>query len=168
MTSDNFHNKLNVAGHVHIKLYDQDGKLIDERSVKNKVTDWGVSFMAHLWAGSPVPGTVVPRYVAIGSGTTAPAGGDTALGNQLAIVDMGSKPLVALSNGNVDTGNGTLVTQLSWQVTIPAGTGTGSISEAGIFTASSGGSLFARTSWTNTLNKANGSSLSISWTITLT
>ena len=166
MTSDNFQNKLNVAGHVHIKLYDQDGKLIDERSVKNKVTDWGVSFMAHLWAGSN-PGTDVPRYIAIGSGTTAPAGGDTALGNQLAIVDMGFKPLVATSTGKVDTGNGTNNTQLSWQVTIPAGTGTGTISEAGTFTALSSGNLFARTTFAG-LVKTSSNRLDISWTITFT
>lgn len=90
-------------------------------------------------------------HVAIGSGTTAPANGDTALQNELA--------RVAISPAPVPSGASVVVT-----TTFPAGVGTGNISESGLFNASSAGTMFSRAIFT-AIPKGALDEISIEWTV---
>lgn len=97
----------------------------------------------------------IPTHMAIGTGAAAVAGTDTALGAQNARVAMSSSVRVTST-----------VTNDSVQFTgfFPAGTGTGAISEAGLFDAATGGTMWARSVF-SVVNKAAGDGFNIIWTL---
>jgi hypothetical protein len=92
-------------------------------------------------------------HMAVGSGTTAAAAGDTALETQI-----GSR--VSLTSTTV-TSNA-----VAYVATFAAGTGTGAITEAGIFNADTSGTMLCRTVF-SVVNKGADDTLQITWTITL-
>ena len=96
----------------------------------------------------------VMSHMAIGTGTTAAAAGDTALGTQL---DRNA----LTTSGGVVSGN-----TITYASTWAAGDGTGAVTEAGIFDASSGGDMLARTVF-SVVNKGAADSMTITWTITV-
>ena len=91
-------------------------------------------------------------HMAIGSGTTAAAAGNTALGTELGRVSLTSTTV----SSNVVT----------YVATFAAGTGTGAVTEAGILTASSGGTMLCRTVF-SVVNKGSADSMTITWTVTV-
>jgi len=91
-------------------------------------------------------------HMAIGSGSTAAAAGDSSLGTELG--------RVALTSTAV---SGAVVT---YTATFGAGTGTGAVTEAGILNASSSGDLLCRTVF-SVVNKGASDSMTITWTVTV-
>ena len=91
-------------------------------------------------------------HMGIGSGSTAAAASDTALGNQLARTGLTSTTVSGADVVYVDT--------------FPAGTGTGAVTEAGIFNASSGGTMLCRTVF-DVVNKGASDAMTITWTVTV-
>lgn len=91
-------------------------------------------------------------HMAIGTGTAAAAAGDTALGSEAA--------RTALTSTTV-TNN-----EVVYVDTFGAGTGTGAITEAGVFNASSGGTMLCRTVF-SVVNKGADDSMTITWTVTV-
>lgn len=129
-----------------IELKDQFGKTKLERLIHNTVTTAGKNMIADRLLASPTLG--VPTHMAIGTGT--PTG--TALGTEL--------DRNALTSKNR---SGAVVTMVAdWA----AGDGTGAITEAGIFDASSTGNMHLSASF-SVINKAAADTLSISWTLTI-
>jgi mannitol-specific phosphotransferase system IIBC component len=94
----------------------------------------------------------VMTHMAVGTGSTAAAAGDTALGTQL----------------DRNTLSSTTVTDnaIEYACTWAAGDGTGALTEAGIFDAASGGDMLARTVF-SVVNKGASDSMTITWTITV-
>jgi hypothetical protein len=90
--------------------------------------------------------------MAVGADTAAAAAGNTILGSELG--------RVALASTNVSTNT------ITYVATFPAGTGTGGVTEAGIFNASSAGTLLCRTVFP-VVNKQSGDSMTITWTVTV-
>ena len=135
---------LNLRGDVCIKLNDE---IVLEK--KNLIVNTGKNFLASAVINSSAsPFT----YMAIGTNTTAAAVGDTALGSELA--------RQAFTSSSVASNVVTLVT------TYAAGTGTGALTEAGIFNASSSGTMLSRIVF-SAINKGSADSLTITWTITV-
>ena len=91
-------------------------------------------------------------HMAIGSGTTAAAAGNTALGTELG--------RVSLTSGSASSAVVTYV------ATFAAGTGTGAVTEAGLLNASSGGTLLCRTVF-SVVNKGANDSMTVTWTVTV-
>ena len=91
-------------------------------------------------------------YMAIGISTQTPAAGDTAL-----ISEAGR---VALASG---TNSANAIT---YTATFPAGTGTGAITEAGVFNASTSGTMLCRTTFP-TVTKQAGDTIAITWKVTV-
>lgn len=91
-------------------------------------------------------------HMAIGTGSTAAAASDTALGSQSARTTLTSTTVTDNDVVYVDT--------------FPAGTGTGAITEAGIFNASSGGTMLCRTVF-SVVNKGASDAMTITWTVTV-
>lgn len=139
---------LKITGKLHIKLFDEFGKLKDERFIDNLVVTTGKTFICSRMAGTTY---AVMSHMAVGSGSTAAAAGDTALETEIT--------RVALTSTTPSTSSITYVGDY------PAGTGTGTISEAGILNNSVGGTLLCRTTFT-AIPKGASDTLSISWTIT--
>jgi len=122
---------MKLKGHWYISLYGPDGKLKDYREGNNVITDDGTSFVAaFLNSAAAAPSTFTMNYVAVGSDSTAEASTDTALGGELARV------LATMSN----------VAGSIYRLTASflSGTGTGAITEFGVFDSSSAGTMLSR------------------------
>jgi hypothetical protein len=139
---------IKVTGDVTVTITGKNGQVKDQRQIKNLVVTTGKEFIAARMVGTPDE----MSHMAVGSGATAAAAGDTALGSELG--------RVALS---ADTVLGAVVT---YTATFPAGTGTGGITEAGILNAASSGTMLCRTVFA-VVNKGADDAMSITWAITV-
>lgn len=141
---------LKLRGDVALVLRDKHGNVKDERNIKNLIVNTGLNFICDRMKNDETAMT----HMALGSGSTAAAAGDTTLGSQL-----GSREAL-----DSDTVSANTITYTS---SFEAGDATGSVTEAGIFNAASGGTMLCRTVFA-VVNKGADDSLSVTWTITLT
>lgn len=141
---------LKVIGECHIELFGPDGNLKTERRIKNLVVTTGLSHIADQLSASP--GNAAMSHMAIGTGSTAAAAGDTALGAETDRNALTSR-----------TDSGAVLTYVgNWA----AGDGTNSaLREAGIFNNSSGGTMGSRVVYAN-IDKQAADTLQITWTWT--
>lgn len=140
-----------VVDNVEVVLRGPDGEIKQRETVHNLIVTTGRDSIIDQLLASP--GVAKPGWMAIGTGTNAPAAGDTALQTELDRNALTSK-----------TRSGNVVTMVAdWA----AGDGTGAITEAGIFSATSSGTLYSRATF-SVINKAAGDTLQITWTYTLT
>jgi len=140
---------LKASGSLRVVVTGADGKVKEEHQFKNLVVTVGKNFVASRMVGTT---SAVMSHMAVGSNNTAAAAGDTALGAELG--------RVALATSTATTN------VVTYTATFPAGTGTGAIVEAGIFNASSAGTMLCRTVFA-VVNKGVDDALSITWTITI-
>jgi hypothetical protein len=140
---------LSAKGKLSIVLNDTAGNLKQELNVTNLVVDTGLDYIASRMKDTT---QTAMSHMAIGDGTNDPAAGDTGLQNQLGRVSLTS---TTVTDNSVE-----------YVATFPAGTGTGAVTEAGIFNASSGGTMLCRTEFA-VINKAAGDSMTITWTVTV-
>lgn len=153
-TSDQY---IQIHGKVDLFLYDEFGNLKDQRHFDNLIVDAGFEGVAYRIA--PHDGSVTPtapwNYIAIGTGVTAPAAGDTALVTELTRLQDTTATYTTTSGK-----------QLQLQVSFGPGVGTGNIAESGLFNAASGGDMLARQSFA-AISKGASDTLTVTWTITL-
>lgn len=140
--------QLKVTGDVVVEITGADGQIKDRREIKNLVVTTGKTYIAGRIVGTPTAMT----HMAVGSSSTAAAVGDVALGAELG--------RVALTSG---VASGAVVTYVA---SFPAGTGTGAVVEAGIFNASTSGTMLCRTVFA-VVNKGVDDAMSITWAITV-
>lgn len=144
---------LTIKGAVHVQLFDCDGKLKREHFAPNLVVTVGKTYLAAWLAAASQAGEFM-SYIALGTGTTAPAAGDTAL--QAELTGGGNARVIGTLTSSTNT----------WQssaIFLP-GNGTGAVTEAGLFSASSVGTMFARQTF-SAYNKASGDTLTVTWSI---
>ena len=144
---------LKLSGQLNIVLKDKAGNVKDSREVKNLVVNAGLAYIASRMTGTSKS---VMSHMALGSGTTAAAAGQTDL-----VSVLGSRE--ALDSTTIAGTNNEKVVYVS---SFEAGDATGAVTEAGIFNAASGGDMLCRTVF-SVVNKAADDTLSITWTITL-
>jgi len=143
---------LGIRGHVRVEVRDSiTGELKDWTESDNLIVTVGKNGIADQLIASPTINK--PSHMAVGTGSTAPAAGDTALGAEIDRNALTSK-----------TRSTNVVTMVGdWA----AGDATNSaIAEAGIFDAASTGNLYARATFT-AINKGASDTLSITWTFTI-
>jgi len=138
-----------ATGKVNIVVRDKNGKVKEDFTVPNLVVNTGLAFIASRMEGVD---DAIMSHMAVGTDTTAAAGGDTALGTELA--------RVVLDGGTANGAN------MVYTAEFEAGTGTGSLTEAGIFNASSGGTMLCRTVFA-VINKGAADTMTVTWTITI-
>lgn len=143
---------LKITGAVSIKLLDKGGNVLETREIPNLVVSAGKTFIASSMLKTTTNTPTAMTHMAVGTSSTAPAAGDTALGAEAGRVTLAS----STSSENVVT----------YTATFPAGTGTGALVEAGIFNASSAGTMLCRTTF-SVVNKGAADAMSITWTITV-
>lgn len=139
---------IKATGALRLVLTKADGTS-EEFDFKNLVVTVGKEFVASRMVGTA---SNVMSHMALGSGTTAPAAGNTALETELGRVALAG----AVAASNVVT----------YTATFSAGTATGAVTEAGIFNASSAGTMLCRTVF-SVVNKGVDDALSVTWTITI-
>tara|TARA_R110000765_G_scaffold426352_2_gene541677 strand:+ start:426 stop:866 length:441 start_codon:yes stop_codon:yes gene_type:complete len=138
---------LKLTGKLLIAL---NGKVIQE--IDNLVTTAGKGYVANRMRSDVSGGVALMSHMAVGTGTTDPVVGNTALETESA--------RVALTSSNVSAA---VVTYIA---TFPAGTGTAALTEAGVLNASSGGTLLCRTEF-SVVNKGSSDAMTITWTVTV-
>jgi hypothetical protein len=148
---------LQLHGKLDVLLVDELGNLKDERHFDNMIVDAGFEGVAYRIA--PHDGSVTPtapwNYIAIGTGSTGPVAGDTALVSEL-MRRQDMQAAYTTTSGK----------QLQLQVSFGPGEGTGNIAESGLFNAASGGDMLARQTFA-TIAKGASDTLTVTWTITL-
>jgi hypothetical protein len=145
----NTNENLKASGSLRVVVTGKDGQVKEEHEFKNLVVTVGKNFVASRMVGVA---SNIMSHMAVGAGTSAAVAGDTTLGSELG--------RVALSSG---TATGAVATYTS---IFPAGTGTGAVTEAGIFNAASSGTMLCRTVFA-VVNKGVDDALSITWTVTI-
>lgn len=122
---------MKLKGHYTIVCRGPDGEPKFTRSGNNVVTDNGKEFLASF-LNSAVAGaaTFTMKYLAVGTGATAEASSDTALGTEVVRT----------------TGVASYISNQIFQVkaTFLTNSATGAITEYGIFSSSTGGTMLSR------------------------
>jgi len=145
---------LKTKGLVEVLLLDADGNIKERREFANLVVNSGLAYIASRMKDATA---TTMSHMAVGSGSVAAAAADTALGTQLARVALDSTSLTTTTATN---------DAVQYVATFAAGTGTGAITEAGIFNASSAGTMLCRTVF-SVINKGALDTLVITWKVTV-
>ena len=138
---------MNIKGKLKIEVIGKDGSIKQTLETPNTIVTAGKNLVATLVGGTGTAFT----HMAIGTSSTAVADGNTTLGSEVGRVTLTSK---AVTN-NV----------IAYVGDFPAGTGTGSIVEAGILNASSAGTMLNRATF-SAITKSASDALKITWTVT--
>ena len=140
---------LKAKGTLDIIVRGPDGNIKDEKKVENLIVDTGLDYIASRMNGTSES---VMSHMAVGTGSTAAAASDTTLGTEL--------------DRNALTSTTVTSNAIAYVCSWSAGDGTGSLTEAGLFNASSAGTMLCRTVF-GTVTKAADDSMTITWTITV-
>jgi hypothetical protein len=146
-----FNDAIKMTGNLKLVLTDEHGNVKQEEEIKNLVVTVGKGFIASRMKDATA---TAMTHMEVGTGTTAAAVGDTALQTAVA------SSRVTLTSTTVTTNN------VAYVASFPAGTGTGALTEAGLFNASSSGTMLCRTVF-SVINKGAADTLGITWTVTV-
>ena len=141
---------LKLKGRVGIVLKDKDGNIKETRDIDNLVVDAGLDYIASRMKDATA---TAMSHMALGSSSTAAAANDTDLGSIL---------------GSREALDSTTVTDNTVQyiASFEAGDATGAVVEAGIFNASSAGTMLCRTVFA-VVNKQADDTMTVTWTLTI-
>lgn len=130
------------------------GKLVERKFVRNLITNGGLAWLAGAITGDTATPTDL-KYIGLGTGTTAAAATDTGLETPTA----DARATGTVTRVTTTTANDTV------QIvgTITAG-GARAVTEAGLFSAASDGTLGARQVF-SVMNLASGDTLQVTWKI---
>jgi hypothetical protein len=145
-----FNENLKLSGQLAIVLKDKDGNVKEERTEKNLVVTTGLNYIASRMKDATA---TAMTHMALGSGTTTAAAGQTDL-----VTLLGARE--ALDSTTV-TANA-----VAYVSSFEAGDATGAVTEAGIFNASTSGTMLCRVVF-SVVNKAADDTMTVTWTITL-
>jgi hypothetical protein len=152
---ENINEVIKLAGSVHVELIGPDGKIKQQHTDHNLIVTVGKTYLAAWLAAASQAGEFM-SYIALGSGTNPAALSDTTL--QTEFTGGGNSRSLGALTSSSNTWNNT--------ATFAPGNCTGAVTEAGLLSASSVGTLFARQVFA-AYNKAAGDTLTVSWTVTL-
>ena len=144
-----FTDEITVTGKLNVILVDQMGIVKEEHEFDNLVVTAGKGYIASRMKDATA---TAMSHMAIGTGTTAAAASQTAL--------------VTEANRQALTSTSVSGAAVTYSATFGAGNGTGAITEAGLFNASSGGTMLCRTVF-SVINKGAADTLTVSWTVTV-
>lgn len=145
----NLHSYITLTGKLHIEKFDENNNLVEAIDVPNLVVSIGKEHVAERMVSDTESKM---SHMAIGSGLTVPATGNTTLGTELGRVSL----LSSIRSGS----------NVTYTATFGAGVGTGAITEAGIFNDSASGSMLCRTTFP-VITKDAAQTIAISWTVTV-
>lgn len=142
---------IQMKGNLTVKLIDGQNNLKEERKIPNLVVAVGKEYIANRMTSNS---NTIMSHMAVGDGNVSPVVSDTTLIGELARVSLDSSS----RTNNV----------ITYVATFGAGTGTGSIAEAGIFNdgTANAGSMLCRTNF-NVVNKGASDVIVITWNVTV-
>jgi len=145
---------IKLKGSVKVVLSGPDGQIKQQHEDHNLVVTAGKNYLA-AWLQAASQAGKFMDFIGLGTGTTAAAAGDTTLQTEF-------------SGGGYSRATGTLTNSTNtWtnSATFNPGNATGAVTEAGLFSASTVGTLFARQVF-SAYNKQAGDTLTVQWTVT--
>ena len=145
-----FNENLKLSGQIAIVLKDKDGNVKEEPTETTLVVTTGLNYIASRMKDASA---TAMTHMALGSGTTSAAAGQTDL-----VTLLGARE--ALDSTTV-TANA-----VAYVSSFEAGDATGAVTEAGIFNASTSGTMLCRVVF-SVVNKAADDTMTVTWTITL-
>lgn len=140
---------IKAKGSLNVSVFDANGNLKEERQFHNLVVDTGLNYIVSRMKDTSLGAM---SHMAVGSGNTAAAAGNTTLGTELGRVSLTSTTV----NANTVT----------YVASFGAGVGTGALTEAGIFNAASSGTMLCRTVFP-VVTKQAADTIQITWTVTI-
>jgi ribosomal protein L11 len=152
---------MKLTGRLHIQVHGPDGKLKDERILENLVVTAGKAHVASILQNATGPAEM--KWMAVGTGVTAPAAGDTDLQSEITTGLGGTRVSVTRTNPTSTS----ILYAATWN---PGQATNGAITEAGTFNASAvgpaSGTMLDRATF-SAIAKAAGDTLTINWTVTV-
>lgn len=148
--------KIKARGLVSFVLTDENGN-IKEQKETNLVVSAGLAFIAQSMLKTTTNTPAAMTHMAVGTGAVAAAAANTALGTESARVALTSSTNVTTTVTN---------DAVQYVATFSPGTGTAALTEAGIFNASSAGTMLCRTVF-SVINKGALDTLTITWKVTV-
>ncbi len=133
-------------------IYDD---VVQRGSNRNTVVTSGRRWVLQQIASSEINTAQSISYLAIGTGTAAPATSDSALGSETTRKAIGTFTTTNLTSNPP-----------SWRAEVSFATNEGNttLGEVGLFNSSSGGTMLARATY-STINKTTSNTLSVSYTV---
>lgn len=138
-----------ATGQVSIDIFGPNGELKEKAYIPNLVVAVGRAYIASRMKDDS---SDAMSHMAVGTGTVAADAADTTLGTE--------------ANRQLLTSTVVADNVVTYTAQYAAGQGTGALTEAGIFNASSAGTMLCRTVF-DVINKASDDSMTITWTVTL-
>jgi hypothetical protein len=135
----------------------RDGQEIYRNEQHNLITNVGKDFIS-AQIGATTPGANGANYIALTTTAVTPAAGDTALSGEITTGGLGR----AQGTYAHTAGQNTFTVSKTFTATASAT----NVQAAGLFTASSSGTMMAENTFTS-VSLANNDQLTITWTITL-
>jgi len=154
-TADKFGETMKPTGYVTLSVV-RDGNEIYHYEDHNLITDAGKDFISTELGGTGT--TASAQYIALSSDATAPAATDTTLAGEIGA--SGLQRAIGAYSHTVGTDNWTISKTFTATGSLTA------VQKAGLFTASSAGTMMAENTFAS-VNLANGDQLTITWTIDL-
>lgn len=142
---------LHTSGTISLVLTGPNGEVKSSQTVPNLIVTSGKNFSALRMSGTTAG---VMSHMAVGTSSSAPIPANTTLGTEIGRVAL-------VTAGGVVSDN-----IISHSGVFGPGVGTGPITEAGIFNASSGGIMLNRAIF-SVVNKDALDSLTINWAVTI-
>jgi hypothetical protein len=146
---------LKLKGELQVVLNKADGS-VETHDFKNLVVNTGLNFIVERMKNDSTDqdGKTQMSHMELGEGTTAAAAGDTAL----------ETPITGSRTGLTSTDVAT--NTITYVATFGAGTGTGAVTEAGLFNDATAGDMLCRTVFP-VVNKQSGDSMTVTWVVTV-
>jgi hypothetical protein len=145
---------IKAKGTLTLVLTDENGN-VKQQDETNLVVNAGLAYIASRMVGTTA---TVMTHMGVGTGTTAAAAANTALGTALgARIVLDSTTLITVTATN---------DSVQYVATFGAGVSTGAITEAGVFSALTGGTMLCRTVFP-VINKEALDTLVITWRVTI-
>lgn len=138
----------NIKGTLNVFLYRSDGSLKNQFTIPNLIVTGGKEYIASRLVGDPA---AAAYWMGVGTGTSTPSVGDSGL------TASGTRVSATVTR----TGS-----QLDFTATFAPGNATATLTEAGIFTASTGGIMINRAVFTG-VAKESTDTLVINWAVVI-
>ena len=147
---------IKMRGCLEIAVQDASGRVVDYHKFDNTVVTAGRRWVLQQIASSEINTAQSISYIAVGTGTAAPATSDTGLGSETSRLAIN-----AFTTSNLTSNPPSWRAEASW-ATNQANT---TLGEVALFNSSSGGTMLGRATFPSTINKTTSNTLSISYTV---
>ena len=145
----NTNETIKATGRLNIQIIGPDGAIKEDQTVDNLVVTTGLNFIASRMRDASV---TAMSHMAVGSGSATAAANNAVLGTELGRVALTS---TTATNNSV-----------AYVATFGPSVGTGAVTEAGLFNASTAGVMLCRTVF-SVVNKEAADTMAITWTVTI-